>query len=388
MVTFPTASMNQTSTRTSASATGTGTISTTATITGSSSSTTSTSASLPSQFSFLTASHLAMDSSTSSSMTSSTPVTQTDPDAVMTTSSAASTFTGIPVFPTALPTRIVPLVGGVDPVRDANALQGYTLVGVLFTTALNWAFVAKSQEAIGQMFLYGPQMISTGLGIPGDQVKTFALQAYTTKDFNGDPSQIRTLFLCYIPKDQVDDLAAQLRTKQSDFYTKQTNSISAQLVALVDPTLPPTAIGTGNSGTTGPGSGSNGPDGSSAESMGATGTDHSRRDAIIGVCVAFAVLLLAVAGWYAVRNAKRRREERHHPINPSYERTGMQSPSDQMSERPRSFFFAEDSLRGYQAGAHAVSDEYNYRQAPSHRRVPVQTSAISAPVLRESSLNW
>lgn len=216
------------------------------------------------------------------------------------------------------------------------------------------------------------------------------MQAFTPATYTGDASQIRTLFLAYIPTADVDVLAAQLRVKQSALYTNQTATIPAQLAALLDPTLPITAVGTGSSGTTTPNSGNGGSSGSSESNSNANAESHSRRDAIIGVCTAFAVILLAVAGWYAVRNAKRKREASHQPLSPEYERTGMNSPSDRMEERPRSFFFAEDSLRGYgaTAGAHSVTEEYNYRRAPSHRRVPVQASAISAPVLRESSLNW
>lgn len=232
-------------------------------------------------------------------------------------------------------------------------------------------------------------MILNTFLIVADQVKTFALQAFTPSSYTGDASQIRTMFLAYIPDDQVDVLAAQLRVKQSNFYTGQTSTIPAQLALLVDPTLPLNAVSTGSSGTTTPNSGSGSSSGSNESNSSTDAENHSRRDAIIGVCTAFGVILLAVAGWYAVRNAKRKREARHQPLSPEYERTGMNSPSDRMEERPRSFFFAEDSLRGYGAtGAHPVTEEYNYRQAPSHRRVPVQTSAISAPVLRESSLNW
>lgn len=255
------------------------------------------------------------------------------------------------------------------------------MISLLFTNQLSWPFVAQSLEATGQLFAYTPVMIQTALGLSADQVKTFALQAFTPSTYTGDPSQIRTLFLAYIPSDQVDTLAAQLRAKQSPLYVSQTSTIPAQLAALLDPSLPINSVTADNSGTTTPNSGSG--SAGSSESNTETTTERSRRDAIIGVCTAFGIVFLAVAVFFVARNAKRKRESAHRPISPMYERNATPE------ERPRSFFFAEDSLRGYQTGgAHAVTDEYNYRQAPAHRRVPVQTSAISAPVLRESSLNW
>jgi hypothetical protein len=221
------------------------------------------------------------------------------------------------------------------------------------------------------------------LGCTADQVKTFALQAFIPQSYKGDASDIRTTYLAYIPSDKVSDLAAQLRAKQSTLYSGQTSTIPAQLAALIDPSLP---INSGSNGSNGSNTNTGGNTGSSGESTQESGSDRSRRDAIIGVCTAFGIVFAAVVGFFLYKKAQRKREQAHRPISPMYERTGVPSPDD----RPRSFFFAEDSLRGYQAsaGSHATTDDYNYRRAPSHRRVPVQTSAISAPVLRESSLNW
>ncbi|KAH7336872.1 hypothetical protein B0J17DRAFT_695498 [Rhizoctonia solani] len=323
---------------------------------------------------------------TTTSTSTSVTVIQTDPDAVMTTS-ASTTQAGTPTttvaFPSALPTRIVPLVGGVNPERDADQLKGYSLISLLFNSQLNWAFVTQHAEATGQLFAYTPVMIQNALGLSADQVKTFALQALTPSTFTGDASEIRTMFLAYIPSDQVDNLAAQLRAKQSPLYVSQTTTIPAQLASLLDPSLPVNAVSTGSSGTTTPNSGGNGSSGSNGQASTEANQDRTRRDAIIGVCTAFGVVFAAVIGFFLFKKAQRKREQAHRPISPMYEHA--RTPE----ERPRSFFFAEDSLRGYQSGgAHAVTDEYNYRQAPSHRRVPIQTSAISAPVLRESSLNW
>ncbi|KAG8869866.1 hypothetical protein FRB97_000649, partial [Tulasnella sp. 331] len=67
------------------------------------------------------------------------------------------------------------------------------------------------------------------------------------------------------------------------------------------------------------------------------------------------------------------------------------------AERRRSFFYAEDSLRGYAVPREEEDQGTTYTQMIREqqgldpnvkRRMPIQASAISAPILRESSLNW
>ncbi|KAF8754979.1 biological adhesion [Rhizoctonia solani] len=351
IVTFPTASRNQTSSTVSTSSgsiSGTGTSSTesTSTITSASSTvTTTTTRALESQFSFLTeTTKLVLPSTTSTSSSTSSTITQTDPDAVVTTSTSTSTSqapTTTILFPSELPRRIVPLVGGVDPAKDANQLKGYTLISLLFTKELSWAFVAQRSDSVGQLFAYTP-VLQTALNLSADQVKTFALQAFLPASYSGDPSEIRTTYMAYIPDDKVDELSSQLRAKQSTLYSGQTSTIPAQLASLIDPSLPVNSGSTGSTGTTPNSGGSPGGNGTVEQD---SGTDRSRRDAIIGVCTAFGIVFAAVIGFFLYKKAQRKREQAHRPISPMYERQGVRTPD----ERPRSFFFAEDSLRGYQA---------------------------------------
>lgn len=96
---------------------------------------------------------------------------------------------------------------------------------------------------------------------------------------------------------------------------------------------------------------------------------------------------------------KRKREVAHHRLTgdfAGYGATGgggaspmMQQQPQGYEERRRSFFYAEDELRGYDDGQR--QEEMTYRAgapAPSVRRGPIQASLISAPILRENSLNW
>ncbi|KAG8980298.1 hypothetical protein FRB90_007683 [Tulasnella sp. 427] len=93
------------------------------------------------------------------------------------------------------------------------------------------------------------------------------------------------------------------------------------------------------------------------------------------------------------------------PHTPLYTTTGEananpfedSSYEEDYDERRRSFFYAEDSLRGYTVPRPEEEQGITYTQlmrqqqglAPNDgkRRAPIQASAISAPILRESSLN-
>ena len=160
----------------------------------------------------------------------------------------------------------------------------------------------------------------------------------------------------------------------------------------------------------------------------------SRRNAIIGVCAAFGVILVGVVIWWAYKSFKRQQEKAHRRLtynsenmhqSGGYGSTGMggytagpvarsfsdgaQSPPpganpfegrgsmEVNDERRRSFFYAEDSLRGFSVARGEEDQGGTYNQiirgqtlqpGGQQRRAPIQVGAISAPILRESSLNW
>jgi len=146
-----------------------------------------------------------------------------------------------------------------------------------------------------------------------------------------------------------------------------------------------------------------------------SGGNKSRTDAIIGVASALGGLALVVLGVLIYRSVKRSRDLRHRrlsepnaPNAPYPDRLGRDFDQDSIGgQRRRSFYFAEDSLRGEQAmqqtavpaaqlqGQHVMQPvsqvEYSYHTSPDgvrERRAPVVTGAISAPILTQSSLNW
>ena len=286
----------------------------------------------------------------------------------------------------------------------------------------------------------------------------FALQAFAPATFNGDPAQLGTVFLGYIPKDSVTTLQSQLLTKNSELY-KGSTGVPKQIAQFIDGTFPVTAVNldtpvvgtTTGSGSTSNGSGSNG-------SSDSGNSSESRRDAIIGVCAAFGAVLCGVVGWWAWQSWKRKQDAANRRL--TYQSTGagdmsqlgggygattqgaygatavgggagmasygqtlspfddnMAAPrrasrdpfmdgqgslngseeSDDWDSRRRSYFYAEDSLRGYSAPreeeegitfTQVMREQQGKTGPPPVRRVPIQANTISAPILRESSLNW
>lgn len=222
------------------------------------------------------------------------------------------------------------------------------------------------------------------------------------EDWDGqNVNELLTLFEAYIPTDQVDTLAAQLKALNSPFYNQPT-AILRQFAAQVDGSYPLTGAtgGSGGGGGSGPGSYNDAAD----------GVDNSRRNAIIGVCSAIGGALLIALGYWFFRHM-RNREHGHRrmsqfsggvpPTMPLTAAGGYDHENpftdygaagvDQRRRRD-SFFFAEDSLRGYEAvGEYRGGEETFHRTSPDmtqRARAPIVPSHISAPILRESSLNW
>lgn len=210
-----------------------------------------------------------------------------------------------------------------------------------------------------------------------------------------------TTYLVYIPSDVVDVLASQIRVASSEFYQGLPAPYST-LAAQVDPAFPVNSVQDPNvvPGSTSPV---------------AASKNKSRTDAIIGVTSALGGLALGALGVLVYRSLKRSRDLRHRrlaepntPSVPYPDRTGRDFDQDSIGgQRRRSFYFAEDSLRGQDAvqqtavpvpqmqEEHVIQPvsqvEYSYRTSPDgvrERRAPVVTGAISAPILTQSSLNW
>jgi len=131
-----------------------------------------------------------------------------------------------------------------------------------------------------------------------------------------------------------------------------------------------------------------------------SGSSKSRQDAIIGVVTTLGVIALLVLVFLVYRSLKRRRELAHRRLSdPPVEGAAIAGARPEGREfdqdsvggaRRRSFYYAEDSLRGYQ-GTPGEEGQYDSRVSPQSgmtQRRNVMPAAISAPILQESSMNW
>ena len=324
----------------------------------------------------------------------------TDPDAAPTTlsvapSASASAPVTVPALPANLPSRIYPA----ETIAQPEA--GYTLISLLFDGNLPWYFVANQADSQGQIFSWLPVVLWNALGITSDEVKTFALQVYipSTYQSTADVGQLRTMWLAYIPSSNVSSLASLVSTQKSKLYTGVPDPY-ATLASHIDPAFSVDTV----SVTAGTGSSSS--SGSSAASTTGGSSNNSRQDAIIGVVSALGGLTLIILAVLVYRAVKKRRELAHRrlsdpniPNDPYPDRAGRDFDQDSIGgPRRRSFYFAEDSLRGTSVQPSGVQTqhpamgevEYSYRHSPENMRErrPVMPGAISAPILQQSSMNW
>jgi len=323
----------------------------------------------------------------------------TNPDAPTTTLSLvmpSNTVSGsVAPLPSDLPARIYPPT-------TVDLPSGYTLCSILFGDFLPWQFVAQNTQSQGQILAWMPVILTHALDIPYAPV--FALQVYIPGlSYQGpqDVGKLRTECLFYIPSDRVSDLANQIKVASSQFY--QAPFPYYQLANQVDRAFALTSVPNPSAI---PGS---------PESTSSPG-DKSRRNTIIGVVSALGGLALIILGGLVFSGIKRSRELRHRrlsdpniPNDPYPDRAGREFDQDSVGgQRRRSFYFAEDSLRGQQqivaqstvpivqAQTQYVVQpgsqiQHSHRISPEsvrERRGPVVPGAISAPILTQSSLNW
>ncbi|TDL22097.1 hypothetical protein BD410DRAFT_265758 [Rickenella mellea] len=341
---------------------------------------------LQSQFSFLTQSTLIVAPTTTSGSDS---LTITNPDQATTTASLVGVSQTLAAtqaaLPSGLPARFLPAEG----VTANDDLSGYSPVSIMFDSGLNWAFVAANPDSVaGEIFAYLCVVLEAALSISQDGCKNYALQVYEPSTYQGpqDVSQLRTTWIGFIPSDTVNTLAAQIIAKQSPVYTG-TTGIPNELAQHIDPSYGVKAV-------TDPFSSSDGGHNSNTTSSASSSADNVRRDAIIGVCAALGGIAVCILIWLVARNIKRRRESQHRRLSDPDIGTrvpGTQFDQDSVGgQRRRSFYYAEDSLRGYaaQQGGDEVYDHRISPQGGMRERRPVATGAISAPILRDNTLNW
>ncbi|KAF8636198.1 hypothetical protein AX17_003686 [Amanita inopinata Kibby_2008] len=367
---------------------------------------TTTAASQPavnSDFSFITSeSALAVASITTS------VATITDPDQPTTTLSATGAVNSAvspPPLPSGIPYRIYPKDG------PASGQTGYTLISILFNQELNWPFVVGNWISSSQIFAWIPVLISTALNVPAEQVRTFALQVFVPMQYRGpnDQALLGTMWLGYIPTEYISTLAGQMKVRESTFYTGVQNNVAHDLALHVNSGFSLLSITSVNAGNNGGNGGNNG--------AGVAGpASRARQDAIIGVVSALGAIAVCVLVFLVWRSWMRKRELAHRrlsdgPASSEAMDVGMRPEGRDFDQdsvggaRRRSFYWAEDSLKGFQsrgggddhfsasapagtAGGTGMRNAAEMSAGGGVARRNVSPAAISAPILRESSLNW
>ncbi|KAF7297658.1 hypothetical protein MKEN_01389000 [Mycena kentingensis (nom. inval.)] len=344
--------------------------------------------SVPADLTFiLTESSLALGSAAAT-----TTLSVSDPDAPTTTISFTATaqtaLTTAPL-PTDLPMRIYPPSGAIsDPGTD------YAFVSLLYDNFLGWKFVCTNSVSSTQIFALMPLILATALNTPVETIKTFGLQVRAPDSYTGvdDADKLQTMFLAWIPKDLVDPLALQLKARNSLFYNgMEGNPVATELATHIVSAFALNSVAAPKTGGSGSGSDS---DSSTNELSSSSSSSKTRQDAIIGVVTALGAIALIVLLFLAYRAFKRRAELAHRRLSDAPDvgipPTGRDFDQDSVGgQRRRSFYFAEDSLRGF--GSEAASDGA-YSPQPGQQgmtqRRNVMPAAISAPILQQSSMNW
>jgi len=238
------------------------------------------------------------------------------------------------------------------------------------------------------------------------------LQVYIPSSYQSpaDALQLGTMWLGYIPSSLVDTLAAEIKAPQSAFYTGVPDAVARALALRVNSGFSLLSIADPNPGTGSSGASASGSAGGSG-SISNKGA-QARQDAIVGVVSALGGVAVLVLLWLVYRSWQRKKELAHRRLSGSDDGEGRVVAGarpegrefDQDSvggARRRSFYFAEDSLRGWEderqrqqggsvspGGSAGAGGSVSGLGGMVQRRVPVAGAQISAPVLGANTMNW
>ena len=200
---------------------------------------------------------------------------------------------------------------------------------------------------------------------------------------------LQTLYMAYIDSDSVDTLAQAIRARRSAFYTGLPSPYS-DLADHVVPSFPIDSVTSQQAANPGapiePGSGS-----SSEDNTGAASSSKTREDAIIGVVSSLGAITLIILAFLAVRAVKQRRELAHRRLSdpqPANQLVGVRPDGQDFDrdsvggQRRRSFYYAEDSLRGYETMRTDPFDNGMRERRPAHG------APIGAPIMQGNTAGW
>lgn len=258
---------------------------------------------------------------------------------------ATSTISSFAPFPSEWPSVIVPTNSQM--LSAQTVPQNQTLISILFTEQMGWAWICSEPDASAQIFAFMPSLIGNAINITTNDVLTDKLVAYQPEDYNGSTGTILSVYLGYIPSSYVDALSAAIKAPNSAFYTKQ-SGIPLQLSKVVNPTLPITAYaaqGVSNKAVD-----------VSSNSASSDGNDSASSDKkktiIIAVVTSIGVFALALLAFFAIKAARKNKGQS----------ANMRSPN--MQNNLRGFHLRGDSDTN--TVMQQVNASRNVYQPPSH----------------------
>ncbi|PVF97635.1 hypothetical protein CPB86DRAFT_775170 [Serendipita vermifera] len=241
---------------------------------------------IDSEYDFLSATTLVLNPNAANATTTTSVITPT----TIPTDGTGTTLT-MPAIPSTIPMFITP-----PPSTDP--------IAILFQkSTLSWTYVLSSSETAGQILAYLPSHVASILDLTGDSVKVVGLQAFVPDDYRTE-NDLMTLFVAFLPTEQVPTLAAMIRSLNSPFYQTDNavaKAIAENVVASYD-IASLEGVNNENGSSTTPSSNN-------------TKADNSRRNAIIGVTVTFGIIALIVLIWWGVRTYRTRREGMHKRLS-------------------------------------------------------------------------
>jgi len=229
--------------------------------------------------------------------------------------------------------------------------------------------------------------------IDPSNVKALWLKPYASAQSNGSLSSLMTIYNAYIPTSSVSSMAQQIQTPKSLYFTIS-QGVAGELANFTVSAFP--LLYTPDPYSASDGGGNPGNTSVSADVV----ASNRRRDAIIAVCTIVGGIGLVILGWWGYKNYKRRQESAHRRLaDPLGLDRGYGATDNVMRERPpsvgpdgirrNSFYFAEDSLRGYRDQVRDMEEEAQLSTSVGRRHLQGATgAAISGPILRDNTMNW
>ncbi|PGG97560.1 hypothetical protein GX51_07254 [Blastomyces parvus] len=297
--------------------------------------------------------------------------------------------------PTALP-RIISPDSGI-PRAPANS----RLIQIGFNSSLSYEFVVSNRDSNVQIFKYVPLGVGYGLQITPDRVTMQSIQPY---DILQKRAYTTALALMYIPENLVNELSVAIHNPFSVIYQNPDPS-TAQLMAMIDPSIPlipgggpigqednPGRGGSGGGDPRRPGNGGGGSEGGEDETEGPGGSGGSSSVKATSVGIGLGVVggaALYGAAMFFVARRYRKKRKLHRRTSSLTSGMGEIGVVPVAAGAAAAGPMATDALMsGGRSDGYTSPTPYGARDSQSSNGSGSGRNMISAPVMAENSLGW